>query len=320
MFTSNFRFDVDVPGGRVYKESSFTEAGKDVVSVDSPVGRLGLTVCYDLRFPELYQQLRFQHEALILLVPSAFTTITGEAHWEILLRARAIETQCYVWLACFLDFCFFLIPISHHKEYGISNASLSTSGNLRLCDDYLRRDETRRDSAYVHKVLFIEVTMCRRLRLRLRLCLFPLYLFQISGNLLLEPHSVSPMNVELIVWKWKAKMGEKEWYFFCVRDSKYLSVLRTNRATEVGNSNQGLPTLQFGPYSIPSISNPPKGLTETLNKWGLTELDVDLPICVEFELREGVGQIDDVGLTVSIQASGESLCNDGGGTKWRCWI
>uniref|UniRef100_A0A2C9VLU0 CN hydrolase domain-containing protein n=1 Tax=Manihot esculenta TaxID=3983 RepID=A0A2C9VLU0_MANES len=91
-----FLFDVDVPGGRVYKESSFTEAGKDIVAVDSPVGRLGLSVCYDLRFPELYQQLRFQKEAQVLLVPAAFTKITGQAHWEILLRARAIETQCYV--------------------------------------------------------------------------------------------------------------------------------------------------------------------------------------------------------------------------------
>ncbi|KAJ7976243.1 Nitrilase-like protein [Quillaja saponaria] len=89
-------FDVDVPGGRVYKESRFTEAGKDIVAIDSPFGRLGLTVCYDLRFPELYQQLRFQHGAQILLVPSSFTKVTGEAHWEILLRARAIETQCYV--------------------------------------------------------------------------------------------------------------------------------------------------------------------------------------------------------------------------------
>lgn len=89
-------FDVDVPGGRSYKESSFTEPGKDIVALDSPVGRLGLTVCYDLRFPELYQQLRFQHEAQVLLVPAAFTKITGQAHWEILLRARAIETQCYV--------------------------------------------------------------------------------------------------------------------------------------------------------------------------------------------------------------------------------
>ncbi|KMT17570.1 hypothetical protein BVRB_2g036690 [Beta vulgaris subsp. vulgaris] len=89
-------FDVDVPGGMVYKESSFTEAGNEVVAVDSPCGRLGLTVCYDLRFPEVYECLRFQHAAQVLLVPSAFTKITGQAHWEILLRARAIETQCYV--------------------------------------------------------------------------------------------------------------------------------------------------------------------------------------------------------------------------------
>ncbi|AES63039.2 carbon-nitrogen family hydrolase [Medicago truncatula] len=89
-------FDVDVPGGRVYKESNFTESGKDIVAVDSPIGRLGLSVCYDLRFPELYQLLRFQHGAQILLVPAAFTKVTGEAHWEILLRARAIENQCYV--------------------------------------------------------------------------------------------------------------------------------------------------------------------------------------------------------------------------------
>ncbi|XVF83375.1 hypothetical protein PTKIN_Ptkin16aG0480500 [Pterospermum kingtungense] len=89
-------FDVDVPGGAVYKESSFTEPGKDMAAVDSPIGRLGLTVCYDLRFPEIYQQLRFHHGAQVILVPAAFTTVTGQAHWEILLRARAIETQCYV--------------------------------------------------------------------------------------------------------------------------------------------------------------------------------------------------------------------------------
>lgn len=89
-------FDVDVPGGRSYKESKFTEAGKDIVAVDSPIGRIGVTVCYDLRFPELYQKLRFDHEAQVMLVPAAFTKPTGEAHWETLLRARAIETQCYV--------------------------------------------------------------------------------------------------------------------------------------------------------------------------------------------------------------------------------
>ncbi|KAL2924388.1 Nitrilase-like protein 2 [Bienertia sinuspersici] len=69
---------------------------QDVVAVESPCGRLGLTVCYDLRFPEMYECLRFQHQAQVLLVPSAFTKITGQAHWEILLRARAIENQCYV--------------------------------------------------------------------------------------------------------------------------------------------------------------------------------------------------------------------------------
>ncbi|XP_010455291.1 PREDICTED: nitrilase-like protein 2 [Camelina sativa] len=89
-------FDVDVPGGSSYKESSFTVPGTKIVSLDSPIGRLGLTVCYDLRFPKIYQQLRFDHRAQVLLVPSAFTKVTGEAHWEILLRARAIETQCYV--------------------------------------------------------------------------------------------------------------------------------------------------------------------------------------------------------------------------------
>lgn len=71
-------------------------AGTEVVVADSPAGRLGLTVCYDLRFPELYQRLRFVEQAQVLLVPSAFTKKTGEAHWELLLRARAVETQCYV--------------------------------------------------------------------------------------------------------------------------------------------------------------------------------------------------------------------------------
>ncbi|PKA46276.1 N-carbamoylputrescine amidase [Apostasia shenzhenica] len=89
-------FDVDVPGNKVYKESSFTTPGDRIVVEDSPAGRLGLTLCYDLRFPELYQLLRFGHGAEVLLVPSAFTKVTGEAHWEILLRARAIETQCFV--------------------------------------------------------------------------------------------------------------------------------------------------------------------------------------------------------------------------------
>ncbi|MEC4088302.1 carbon-nitrogen hydrolase family protein [Pseudoalteromonas rubra] len=89
-------FDADVAdsAGR-YRESTLTRPGDDIVTVDSPFGRLGLSVCYDLRFPGLYQAMREQG-AEILLVPSAFTTVTGAAHWQPLLQARAIETQCYV--------------------------------------------------------------------------------------------------------------------------------------------------------------------------------------------------------------------------------
>jgi len=89
-------FNVDVPGGPVLMESRFTSPGRYLETCDSPAGRLGLTICYDLRFPEMYQRLTFDLGAEILLVPSAFTVATGKAHWECLLRARAIETQCYV--------------------------------------------------------------------------------------------------------------------------------------------------------------------------------------------------------------------------------
>ncbi|KAL6774295.1 hypothetical protein ACKKBG_A24455 [Auxenochlorella protothecoides x Auxenochlorella symbiontica] len=89
-------FDVDVPSGPVLLESRFTAPGSQAVTCASPAGVLGLTTCYDLRFPELYQHLAFDKGADVLLVPSAFTVPTGKAHWEILLRARAIETQSYV--------------------------------------------------------------------------------------------------------------------------------------------------------------------------------------------------------------------------------
>lgn len=91
-------FDVDMGdvNGPVLMESRHAEPGEEVVACDSPVGRLGATVCYDLRFPELYAKLRHDLRAEVMLVPSAFTRPTGEAHWETLLRARAIETQSYV--------------------------------------------------------------------------------------------------------------------------------------------------------------------------------------------------------------------------------
>ncbi|TWI55382.1 putative amidohydrolase [Pseudomonas duriflava] len=78
-----------------YRESAQYAAGEQAVVVETPIGRVGLTVCYDLRFPELYTALR-EAGAELITAPSAFTAVTGEAHWAILIRARAIETQCYV--------------------------------------------------------------------------------------------------------------------------------------------------------------------------------------------------------------------------------
>ncbi|RUR13886.1 carbon-nitrogen hydrolase family protein [Legionella sp. km772] len=88
-------FDVRVSDREAHKESNDIEPGKDVVVVDTPVGKIGLTVCYDLRFAELYQKLLFKG-AEIFSVPSAFTAITGHAHWELLLRARAVENLSFV--------------------------------------------------------------------------------------------------------------------------------------------------------------------------------------------------------------------------------
>ena len=88
-------FDVEVPGVVELKESKAVEAGSEVVAAETPVGRVGLTICYDIRFPELYRRLA-QAGAEILTVPSAFIPHTGKDHWEALLRARAIENQAYV--------------------------------------------------------------------------------------------------------------------------------------------------------------------------------------------------------------------------------
>ena len=91
-------FDVDMGdvNGPVLMESATAAAGETLVTCDSPAGKLGLTVCYDLRFPEMFARLRYELGCEVMLVPSAFTKPTGQAHWETLLRARAIETQSYV--------------------------------------------------------------------------------------------------------------------------------------------------------------------------------------------------------------------------------
>jgi predicted amidohydrolase len=88
-------FDVDLPGRVTIKESDAKLAGAEVVSAQTTLATIGLSVCYDLRFPELYRRLAFAG-ARIITIPSAFTFPTGEAHWDVLIRARAIENQCYV--------------------------------------------------------------------------------------------------------------------------------------------------------------------------------------------------------------------------------
>jgi predicted amidohydrolase len=89
-------FDIDLPGRAVLRESRSTAPGDQPVVCPTPLARLGLSVCYDLRFPELYRALVVRDGAQVLLVPAAFTVPTGAAHWHVLLRSRAIENQCYV--------------------------------------------------------------------------------------------------------------------------------------------------------------------------------------------------------------------------------
>jgi predicted amidohydrolase len=121
-------YDVDVPGGPTMLESGFTHPGEpsDLVVCPSPAGALGVTVCYDMRFPELYTCLR-SRGAEILTMPSAFMVKTGMAHWDVLLRARAIENQCYVIAAAQSG--------RHHdkrESYGHAMSECGRLGVLRL--------------------------------------------------------------------------------------------------------------------------------------------------------------------------------------------
>ena len=91
-------FDIELPDGEIYRESANYQPGETAVMCDLPWGRIGLTICYDVRFPALYRALA-EGGASFLTVPSAFTRKTGEAHWHILLRARAIENGAFVFAA-----------------------------------------------------------------------------------------------------------------------------------------------------------------------------------------------------------------------------
>lgn len=113
-------FDVQLADGTVLEESARTLPGSEVVLTNTPFGALGLTICYDLRFPYLYQALA-KRGAIAISVPSAFTATTGAAHWHALLRARAIETQCYV-----------LAPAQH----GQHNARRRSYGHSLIVDPW----------------------------------------------------------------------------------------------------------------------------------------------------------------------------------------
>ena len=107
-------FDVELGGGESYKESATVEPGDRAVLAATPWGPLGMSVCYDLRFPQLYHALA-QAGALYLTVPAAFTKTTGEAHWHVLQRARAIETGSYVIAPC------------QYGDHGVGSASYGHS-------------------------------------------------------------------------------------------------------------------------------------------------------------------------------------------------
>lgn len=88
-------FDIEIEGQSAYKESDSIQAGETPILAELPFGKAGMSICYDIRFPELYRNYA-TNGAKILFIPAAFTLYTGMLHWEVLLRARAIENQCYV--------------------------------------------------------------------------------------------------------------------------------------------------------------------------------------------------------------------------------
>ena len=113
-------FDVDLANGVSLRESDTRAHGGEAVVAETELGNMGLSVCYDLRFPELYRGLA-DHGAHVIFVPSAFTALTGEAHWEPLLRARAIENQAYVIAA---------------DQFGKSAKSFETHGHSMIVDPW----------------------------------------------------------------------------------------------------------------------------------------------------------------------------------------
>lgn len=113
-------FDVDLPGRVTYRESAYVEPGQQLSVVETPLGNLGQAICYDLRFPELFRHL-LGWNAELLVVPSAFAEGTGRDHWEVLLRARAIENQVYLIAA---------------NQYGTHASGPATFGRSAIIDPW----------------------------------------------------------------------------------------------------------------------------------------------------------------------------------------
>lgn len=140
-------FDVEVPGGQTYRESDTMLGGSQIVTYDCEGVTVGCTICYDLRFPELYQKLAAAG-AQVIMVPAAFTMQTGKDHWEILLRARAIETQTYV-VACGQVFAH---DGGKRLCYGHSMVVDPWGAKIAECSDVIGHCAARLDLDYLAKV------------------------------------------------------------------------------------------------------------------------------------------------------------------------
>ncbi len=146
-------FDVAVDDNQgAYRESALFEPGEDIVTCECPLGTVGLSVCYDIRFPELYRRL-FAKKVDLITVPSAFTETTGQAHFELLMRARAVENSCYMVAACQGG-----VHDSGRRTWGHSMvvdpwgrvvAELATGPGVLVCEvDLQIRDQLRRDMPF----------------------------------------------------------------------------------------------------------------------------------------------------------------------------
>ncbi len=141
-------FDVDLPNGETYRESRLYQKGENAVLAETPFGKLGMTICYDLRFPYLYRDLAVAG-ADILMVPAAFTVKTGEAHWHTLLQARAIETGCFVIAAA---------------QTGLHDTGRSTYGHSLVIDPWgtVLMDAGTEPGAYVTELDLAKVAKTRQ--------------------------------------------------------------------------------------------------------------------------------------------------------------